>query len=50
MIALMRKENIPIRHAQLSDLDDLVTLENASFDTDKLSRRSFRHSGRGHRP
>ncbi len=32
-----------IRAAQLSDLDGLVTLENASFATDKLSRRSFRH-------
>lgn len=37
----MATENI--RHAQLSDLDDLVALENASFETDRLSRRSFRH-------
>lgn len=35
--------DIQIRQSHLSDLDDLVTLENASFDTDKLSRRSFRH-------
>lgn len=34
---------IAIRPAQLSDLEDLVTLENTSFSTDKLSRRSFRH-------
>lgn len=32
-----------IRPALLTDLEELVTLENASFDTDKLSRRSFRH-------
>jgi len=32
-----------IRNAQLSDLDALVALENRSFDTDRLSRRSFRH-------
>lgn len=35
--------SISIRPALLSDLDGLVTLENASFSTDKLSRRSFRH-------
>ena len=39
----MSAKTIPIRHAQLSDLDELVLLENTSFDTDKLSRRSFRH-------
>lgn len=32
-----------IRQAQLADLDALVRLENASFKTDRLSRRSFRH-------
>lgn len=32
-----------IRQAQSTDLDDLVKLENASFITDRLSRRSFRH-------
>ncbi|MGZ8191673.1 MAG: peptidase C39 family protein, partial [Methylococcaceae bacterium] len=32
-----------IRPAQLADLDGLVKLENASFVTDRLSRRSFRH-------
>lgn len=32
-----------IRKAQLSDLDVLVALENRSFETDRLSRRSFRH-------
>jgi ribosomal-protein-alanine acetyltransferase len=34
---------LAIRPARLADLDGLVALENASFDTDKLSRRSFRH-------
>jgi ribosomal protein S18 acetylase RimI-like enzyme len=32
-----------IRSAQLGDIEDLVLLENTSFATDKLSRRSFRH-------
>lgn len=32
-----------IRSARLADLDALVSMENASFETDKLSRRSFRH-------
>lgn len=32
-----------LRPAHLDDLEELVTLENASFNTDKLSRRSFRH-------
>ena len=32
-----------IRNAQLSDLNQLVALENACFDTDRLSRRSFKH-------
>lgn len=32
-----------IRKAQLSDLDALVALENQCFDSDRLSRRSFRH-------
>lgn len=39
-----------IRAATLNDVDELVRLEQASFDTDKLSRRSFRHMltrGRG---
>lgn len=35
--------NLTIRPAQLRDLGGLVALENASFSTDKLSRRSFRH-------
>lgn len=34
---------LQIRPAQASDLEALVALENASFATDKLSRRSFRH-------
>lgn len=32
-----------IRKAILSDLDALVALENRSFETDRLSRRSFRY-------
>ncbi len=32
-----------IRPAVLDDLDQLVVLENRCFDTDRLSRRSFRH-------
>jgi len=35
--------NSSIRPARLTDLDELVALENASFDSDRLSRRSFRH-------
>jgi len=32
-----------IRPAGLADLDALVEIENRCFDTDRLSRRSFRH-------
>ncbi len=32
-----------IRPALASDLDQLVLLEKASFDTDQLSRRSLKH-------
>ena len=32
-----------IRPAQLEDVDALVAIENRCFDTDRLSRRSFRH-------
>ncbi|PKM21945.1 MAG: ribosomal-protein-alanine acetyltransferase [Gammaproteobacteria bacterium HGW-Gammaproteobacteria-14] len=35
-------EHIVIRPVQLSDLDALEALENRTFDTDRLSRRSFR--------
>jgi ribosomal protein S18 acetylase RimI-like enzyme len=44
------KSNAIIRAATVHDIDELVRLEQASFDTDKLSRRSFRHMltrGRG---
>lgn len=34
---------LAVRPAQSADLEGLVALENASFATDKLSRRSFRH-------
>jgi len=38
-----------VRPAELGDLDALVALENRSFETDRLSRRSFRHlMTRGH--
>ncbi|MDD1612723.1 MAG: peptidase C39 family protein [Methylococcaceae bacterium] len=39
----MNAEEILIRPAKLGDLEGLVKLENASFDTDRLSRRSFKH-------
>jgi ribosomal protein S18 acetylase RimI-like enzyme len=39
----MNKDNRQIRPADLDDLDELIALENVSFGTDKLSRRSFRH-------
>ncbi len=32
-----------IRPATLNDIDALVAIEESSFETDKLSRRSFRH-------
>lgn len=32
-----------IRPAQVEDIDALVAIENRCFDTDRLSRRSFRH-------
>lgn len=32
-----------LRKATLEDLEALVALENRNFDTDRLSRRSFRH-------
>ena len=32
-----------IRSAELADLDALVEIENRCFDSDRLSRRSFRH-------
>ena len=32
-----------IRNAKLADLDELVALEKSCFETDRLSRRSFKH-------
>lgn len=32
-----------IRPAQLSEVDQLMAIENSCFETDRLSRRSFRH-------
>lgn len=44
MTALAASANdLMVRPAQSADLEGLVALENASFATDKLSRRSFRH-------
>jgi ribosomal protein S18 acetylase RimI-like enzyme len=40
---MINTNNPVIRPAKLRDLDALVALENASFTTDKLSRRSFKH-------
>jgi len=39
----MTKSGIQLREAQPDDLNDLVLLEEAAFNTDRLSRRSFRH-------
>ena len=39
----MSLDKIAIRAAGLADLESLVALEKASFETDRLSRRSFRH-------
>lgn len=33
---------VRVRRAELSDLDDLVALEQASFDSDRLSRAQYR--------
>jgi len=38
----MPPANVRIRSAELSDLDDLVALEEHSFDSDRLSRGQFR--------
>jgi [ribosomal protein S18]-alanine N-acetyltransferase len=33
---------VRVRRAEMSDLDDLVALEDATFDSDRLSRAQFR--------
>ncbi|HEX5307127.1 MAG TPA: GNAT family N-acetyltransferase [Dyella sp.] len=33
---------VRVRRAELSDLDDLVTLEDATFDSDRMSRTQYR--------
>ncbi|MBD8881650.1 MULTISPECIES: GNAT family N-acetyltransferase [Rhodanobacter] len=38
----MSPTNLRVRSAQLSDLDDLVALEEHSFTSDRLSRAQFR--------
>lgn len=35
--------SLTLRPAQLADVDALLAVENAAFDGDRLSRRSFRH-------
>jgi glutathione synthase/RimK-type ligase-like ATP-grasp enzyme/ribosomal protein S18 acetylase RimI-like enzyme len=37
-------EEILIRYAEHADLDDLVHLENSSFNYDRMTRRSLRHA------
>lgn len=39
----VEKKGILIRSGRPDDLEELVKLENVCFDTDRLSRRSFRH-------
>lgn len=39
----MPNAQLSIRPAQIEDLDALTALENQSFATDRLSRRSFKH-------
>lgn len=39
----MTMDDLVLRPATLGDVDALVTLERASFATDRLTRRSFRH-------
>jgi len=38
----MPPANVRVRSAELSDLDDLVALEEQSFTSDRLSRAQFR--------
>jgi len=42
MSPLHATASIRVRRAELSDLDDLVTLENATFDSDRMSRVQYR--------
>ena len=35
--------SVTLRRGRMSDIDSLLTLERSVFDTDLLSRRSFRH-------
>ena len=42
MHPLPASASVRVRRAELSDLDDLVTLEESSFDTDRLSRAQYR--------
>ncbi|OZB72914.1 MAG: hypothetical protein B7X33_00830, partial [Lysobacterales bacterium 13-68-4] len=34
--------DVRVRRAELSDLDDLVALEDATFDSDRMSRAQYR--------
>ncbi|NVJ61885.1 MAG: peptidase C39 family protein [Gammaproteobacteria bacterium] len=40
---VLTKQTVLIKKATLSDLDSLLVLEAASFNSDRLSRRSFKH-------
>lgn len=42
MIATPATAPVRVRRAELSDLDDLVALEQATFDSDRISRAQFR--------
>lgn len=42
-LAAESSEDIAIRPAAAEDLDALISLEEACFSTDRISRRSFRH-------
>lgn len=42
MIAKPATAPVRVRRAELSDLDDLVALEQATFDSDQISRTQFR--------
>lgn len=42
MHPLPASAHVRVRRAELSDLDDLVTLEDNTFDSDRLSRAQYR--------
>lgn len=42
MSSLHATAQVRVRRAELSDLDDLVALEDATFDSDRMSRAQYR--------